>query len=1124
MGRLGQHFAILLAGAAADSGARLSELPLLGGPERQQLLAEWSGGSTEYPRESPVDALFAAQAAATPETVAAVCGAEALTYRELNRRANRLAHRLGAFGVSPEIRVGLCLERSLDWLVACLAILKAGGAYVPLDPTYPRERLALLAAGAPVLVTEERWLPVIPQGARVLCLDREMSTLSEEGEGDPASGTTAENLAYVMFTSGSTGLPKGVAVRHRGVVRLVRGTEYADFGSQQVFLQLAALSFDASTLEIWGPLLNGGRLVVPPPGRISLVELGELLARHGVTTLWLTAGLFQQMVTENLEGLRPVRQLLAGGDVLSVPQVRRMLSELPDTCLINGYGPTESTTFACCFSVEGTRSLGLSVPLGRPIANTDAYVVDRALQLVSIGLPGELMIGGDGLARGYLERPELTAERFVPSAFGNPGSRLYRTGDLVRWAAGGHLEFLGRIDAQVKVRGFRIEPGEIEATLGLHPRVLKSVVVVREDQPGDRRLVAYVVGRQEAGDLSPILRAYAAERLPAYLVPAAFVVLADLPLTPNGKVARAALPRPEWESEAAYVAPRTPVEEMLAGIWGVVLGVERVGLDDDFFGLGGHSLLATQVMSRVREAFDVELPLRALFEAPTISGLSREVESALAGRPRTAVPPLRAAERRGPLPLSFAQERLWFLDQLDPGSAAYNIPVVLRLLGSLDVAVLQASLAEIVRRHEALRTTFPLLEGRPEQVVTPTPVLAFARIDLTAVPPESGAGELQRLALVEAGRPFDLARGPLLRIGLVRLAADEHAVLFTLHHIVSDGWSMEVLVRELGALYGSRAEGRPSPLPELALQYPDFALWQRDYLAGGVLEGELAYWKDALAGLVTLDLPADRPRPPARKGHGAIMTFGLPAGLTSELKRLSRAGGSTLFMSLLAGFTALLSRCTGQDDIAVGTPIANRDRAEIEGLIGFFANTLVLRIGAAGDPTFGELLTAVRRTALGAYEHQGVPFERVVEELSPPRDPSRTPLFQVMFTLQNPGRQGTVLPGLTLKTVPPAGATAKFDLTLSLGDGPAGLSGSWEYDRDLFAAATVARLSQHFETLLTGAVRDRGVQLSELPLLSPAERHQLLQEWNGAPGRSSGELRSRSCSRPEPSQCSEHRR
>ena len=732
--------------------------------------------------------------------------------------------------------MGLCLDRSILRVVATLAILRAGGAYLPLDPSYPRERLELLVrdSAAPVILTTEELLAVLPETpARAVCLDGEEETGVEAGLPEVPE-IPAEALAYVMYTSGSTGVPKGVAVPHRGVVRLVRETDYASFGPGEVVLQFAPFAFDAATFETWGALLNGGRLVLPPPGALSLAELERQVLGHGVTSLFLTTGLFHQVADLDLSGYRGLRQLLTGGDVLSVPHVRRAAVELPATRVICCYGPTENTTFTTCHPVVEPDGLGSTVPLGRPIANSWVHVLDRGSAPVPMGVTGELSIGGDGLAWGYLGRPDLTAERFVPDPFGRGlGERLYRTGDLVRWRPGGRLEFLGRIDGQVKIRGFRVEPGEVEAALALHPQVRDAVVLVRGEVGRDRRLVAYVVATEEAAPGEPrggALAAHLRARLPAYMVPSAFVLLPALPLTANGKVDRGALAGIEPERSAlgeprsdiaAASAPRDETEALLAGIWAEVLGLDRVGIDDDFFELGGHSLLATRVVSRVRQVFGADLPLSSLFERPTVAALAAEIAAALAGR--DAAPPLLRApdeekeedeeEEEPTLPLSFAQERLWFLDQLEPGSATYNIPAALRLRGRLATAVLASSFAEIVRRHEALRTTFTVVEGRPVQVVAPALAvpLSLPEVDLASLPAGARSREARRLAGAEARRPFDLVTGPLLRIALLLFASDESLLLLNLHHIVSDGWSMGVMVQELGALYRSFLVGEPSP-------------------------------------------------------------------------------------------------------------------------------------------------------------------------------------------------------------------------------------------------------------------------------------------------------------------------
>ncbi|HZF11194.1 MAG TPA: amino acid adenylation domain-containing protein, partial [Thermoanaerobaculia bacterium] len=890
--RLAGHFAAL-ARAVVDSGVerRISELPLLGEAERRQLVFEWNERADD-PRGT-VGTLFAEQMARAPEAVALVSAEGEMSYGELDRRAARLAARLAALRVRPEAAVGLCLPRSAAMVTATLAVVQAGGVYVPLDPDYPQERLAFLLrdAGIAVLVTEERLLAAFGEDdlapLAVVCLDRPPAPAGRAGTAPSAPGP--DHLAYLMYTSGSTGMPKGVAVPHRAIVRLVRGG-FVHLGPEEVVLQLAPTSFDAATFEIWGALLNGGRLAIAPPGVLSPDEIGRLLARHGVTTLWLTAGLFHQLVESGPERLQPLRRLLAGGDVLSVGHVRRALAESGGRMrLINGYGPTENTTFTCCHPMDDGAELAGSVPLGRPIVGTRAYLLGVDGAPAPIGVPGELCAGGAGLARGYVGRPELTAERFVPASRGlaeAPGARLYRTGDLARYLPDGRIEFLGRIDQQVKIRGFRIEPGEIEAVLLGHESVRAAAVLPRFVTPGDRQLVAYV----EADDLAPAeLRAFLQASLPDYMVPNAFVVLPRLPLNPNGKVDRAELeriePRPEARGGRRVRAPRTPVEEIVAGIWSELLRVERVGIDESFFDLGGHSLLATQVIARVGERFQVELSLMSLFESPTVASLAAEIEAAWSAGKALAVPPIDPLGEIAQAPLSFAQERLWFLDRLEPGRPTYNIPLAYRLCGAVDTAALRSSLAGIVRRHAALRTRFAVVAGASIQVVDPEAAPELGLLDLSGLPAAAREAELARRVREEARRPFDLSRGPLLRVMLVELGGGESSFLITMHHIVSDGWSMQVFVRELGALYRAALAGEPSPLAELPLQYADFAVWQRERL-GTVLELELAYWSGALAGLATLDLPTDRPRPAAPTGRGAARPLALPPAVTAQLAQI----------------------------------------------------------------------------------------------------------------------------------------------------------------------------------------------------------------------------------------------
>ena len=1100
--RLLARFAALLEAAVEDPSLPVADLPILLPRERQQVLVEWSGQATSYPRETTIHALFAEQAALSPAAVAVVGAGESLSYAELERRAACWAHLLRALKVGPEVRVGICLDRSPARVVATLAVLMAGGAYVPLDPSYPRERLAFLVrdSGASVLMTEERWLQALPKTeAAVLCLDRDERWKEAFVEIGEAPQVSATGLAYVMYTSGSTGEPKGVAVTHRSVVRLVRETSYAHFGPDEVCLQIAPYAFDASTLELWGALLNGGCLAMPPVGVLSPAELGDLLKRHGVTTLWLTAGLFHQMVDENLQGLAGVRQLLAGGDVLSVPHAQRVLAELPGTQLINGYGPTENTTFTCCYPVADSASLEPSVPLGRPIANTWVYVLDRNLAPVPVGVIGELYTGGDGLARGYLDRPERTAERFLPDPFGREaGGRLYRTGDLTRWGPTGELKYLGRIDAQVKVRGFRVELGEIEVALSAHPRVRQAVVLAEGESGAGPRLVAYVAG--EAGEVPETeLRGFLRERLPEFMLPAAYVLLSELPLTSNGKVNRKALARLRPERVAATTGeePRTPAEELLAGIFAEALQVERIGMHESFFEQGGHSLLATRVISRVREAFGVELPLRALFEASTVADLADRVHQTVQSAEGVFLPPIEPVRREGDLPLSFAQARLWFLDQLQPGGSAYNIPAAFLLSGYIDVRVLETAVNEILRRHEALRTTFPAVDGQPVQRISQPSEFCVPVVDVTGLATERRKAVADTLMADELRRMFDLARGPLLRCLLVRLEKREHLLLLNMHHIVSDGWSMGVLVREICTLYPALRAGRTAALAELPIQYPDFAVWQRDWLQGDVLAAQLEYWKRQLAGApAVLELPLDRPRPAEQSYRGARRHVALFSSLSEAIGRLCRQQGVTPFMALLAAWAVLLGRHAGQDDVLVGAPIAGRNRREIEGLIGFFVNTLVLRSDLSGSPRFGEFLGRVRRTALDAFTHQDLPFERIVEEVVVERNLAVSPLFQVLFALQNAPMEELEVPGLVFSPLDVDTGLAKFDLSLTLQESRAGFVGMLEHNSDLFDGSTVERLLARFAALLEAAVKDPSLPVADLPILLTGERQQALVEWN----------------------------
>jgi len=1148
MARLADHFQRLVAALIADPSCPVHRLPLISPVERQQLLVEWNTTATTYPKAVPIHQLFELQVNRTPNAVAVVFadgererrdetratqpgtrdlrdGANhqvpnhhSLTYRQLNEQANQLAHYLRQQGVGPGTLVGLCLERSPQLIVAMLAILKAGGAYVPLDPNYPPARLTLMLedTATPLIITQHSLRSRLPSTVATLALDTEWPLVATQPTTALGILLSSASLAYVMYTSGSTGRPKGVMVTHRNVVRLVCNTNYADLGADQVFLQLAPSAFDAATFEIWGPLLNGGRLVVMAPGQPSLAAIGATIRGYGVTTLWLTAGLFHLMVDEHLAALRPLRQLLAGGDVLSVSHVQRFLRAAPACRLINGYGPTENTTFTCCHALAPDAPLGPSVPIGRPLANTQVYVLDPWLQPVPIGVPGELYTGGDGVAVGYLNQPALTAERFIVNPFAEltGSARLYKTGDLVRWLPDGTLEFLGRIDQQVKLRGFRIDLGEIETILARHEAV-QAAVVVAQPTPGvagEKRLIAYVVlatpwstltGAEEA--VAPLLRPYLQRQLPDYMVPVLFLPLAQLPLSPHGKVDRQALPAPaptQWPAVMGATPCQTPTEELLAAIWSEVLGVTTVGRADDFFALGGHSLVATQVVARIATTFGVEIGVRTLFEAPTLALFAERVDDCrLAGQAPVAPGPLAPVARRPtPLPLSYAQSRLWFLDQLAGTNALYHIPYPLQLRGLLDQGALAKALNALVARHESLRTTFPASHGIPAQVIAPTLALPLTVVTLettagaaTADPEQWWQAHLQSTLW----EPFDLATGPLLRAVLYRFTATDHRLVLTFHHTIADGWSLGIFLQELAAFYRAQVSGSTVSLAPLALQYADYTLWQRAWLSGAVLARQVAYWRQQLHHAPTLlTLPTDFPRPAIQRYRGGVVQSTVDETLTAALHTLSRQQGVTLFMTLYGALALLLARYSGQTDLVIGTPIANRQRRECEELIGFFANTLPLRIDLSDNPTGLALLQRACRLTLDAYTHQDLPFEQLVSELQLARTLSHAPLFQVMLALRPPQRALPTFPGLTVSELALESVAAKFDLTLQLQESDGRLHAAWEYDADLFTPATIAHMAEHFGVLLAALVADPTMPVQQLPLLTATERHQLLVTWN----------------------------
>jgi amino acid adenylation domain-containing protein len=1084
--RMAGHLQTLLEGIVAHPEQCLSRLPLLTTDEQHRLLVEWNATTVPLPDNQCLQHVFETRVARTPDAVAVVCGDAALTYHELNRRANQVAHYLQTLGVGPEMLVGLCIERSLAMVVGLLGILKAGAAYVPLDPTYPPERLALMLEDAQpsVVLTQERIIESLPaHGAQMVCLDAHWPIITQYSDENPISGATADNAAYVLYTSGSTGNPKGVLGVHRATLNALAWMWHAyPFVRHEVCCQKTSISFGDSIQELFGPLLQGIPIVLIPDDLLKeLPRFVRTLALHRVTRLILVPSLLRVLLDtySDLQDRLPSLKLwFAGGEALSSDLWQRFREGLPHSHLINLYGASEASDDTTWYDTSLAPRALASMPIGRSIANTQVYVLDQHLQPVPIGIPGELYVGGAGLTRGYLHRPELTAERFIPHPFSHEsGARLYKTGDVVRYRPDGHLEYQGRLDHQVKLRGIRIELGEIEAALVRHPAVREAVVIAREDVPEETRLVACVVPAQEPGPTIRELRHWLAKQLPSAMMPATFMILETLPLTPSGKVNRQALPVPNPSRptvEDLYVAPRRPIEQQVAAIWCHLLGLKCLGIHDNFFELGGHSLLAMQLLSRVRDAAHVEVSLFSFFEAPTVAGMAAILETTgqtEQGQQALAILPV---PREGVLPAAIAQEHFWFFDQALPGLPLFNIPYVVRLVGTLNVAVLEQSFHEIIQRHEALRTTFTTVDGQLVQVIAPTMHMPLTVTDLRALPETEREDEAQRLVQEESQRPFDLAQGPLLRGCLLRLGEQEHRLLVTLHHIISDGWSLGVLMRELTVLYDAFDAGRLSPLSALPIQYADFASWQRQWRDNAMLEVQLAYWQEQLrAPLSVLELPTDHPRGTALHLRAARQSVELPRTLVAALVCLSQQQGSTLFMTCLAAFKMLLYGYTGQEDLCVATLAANRTHRETEGLIGLLVNTVLLRTHLGGNPTCQEVLQRVRAATLAAYINQDLPFEELVRILERERDLQRTSLCQVMIIWHNAmlwplqcSAQTLSFETMEQRVVTPEVALTTFDIILTLRERPQGLTGTCLYKTDLFDVATISRMLDDFQDVL----------------------------------------------------------
>ncbi|AGZ31588.1 non-ribosomal peptide synthetase [Burkholderia pseudomallei] len=1114
------------------------DIDVLPSEERHRLLVEWNDTAADYPQDQCLHRLFEAQAARHPDTIALIADGEPVGYAELNRRANRLARHLSARGLQPDQRVAICIDRGIDMVVAMLAVLKAGGAYVPLDPAYPSERLDyLLRDCAPVaLLTHARLgasmqtrlvlaLARLDTGCALIDLESDAGAWRHERDDDPPpSGLTPRHLAYVIYTSGSTGQPKGVMVEHRSVCNLVAWHAGAfDVGTGCRSASVAGVAFDATTWEVWAALCNGGCLSLAPGDAASDPQALLRWWRAQELDVGFLVTPLAELAYATGQSNAGMRTLLIGGDRLS----RWPDSMPPGQMLVNNYGPTEATVVATSGRLQPGEA---TPPIGRPIANTRVYVLDAWLRPAPIGVAGELYIGGVQVARGYLNRPELTRERFIDDPF-VAGGRLYKTGDLARWRTDGSLEYLGRNDFQVKIRGFRIELGEIEAQLAKVADVREVVVLARDSaaevhdsatehatpnapSPSpetttataaatatataiEKRLVAYYTGDADV----VALRAQAAQHLPSYMVPSAYVRLDAWPLTPNGKLDRRALPAPADDAyaRAEYEAPQGAKEEALAAIWRDLLHVERVSRHDNFFELGGHSLLAVQLVSRLRQALSVEVALGTVFDAPVLSALAERLEAE-----NTAVlPPIPLTPRDGRIALSLAQQRLWFLTQLEGVSEAYHMSGAVRLDGPLNREVLQRALNRIVMRHEALRTCFVREEGEPIQVIQPHADLTVSYHDLReaeSIRHEAGNREqrAKNLSQAHASAPFDLSRDLPVRVLLLQLADEAHVVQVVMHHIASDGWSVGVLLQELSALYGSLIAEQGDPLAPLPLQYADYAAWQRRWLASGQLEKQGAFWQTNLSGAPTLlELPTDRPRPPKQSHAGASVEVKLGAALSERVKRLSQRHGVTPYMTLLSSWAAVLSRLSGQEEVVIGSPVAGRNRTEVEALIGFFVNTLALRLDLSSEPTVGELLKRTKAQVLSAQAHQDLPFDQVVERVKPPRSTAHPPLFQVMFDWHNTPARALTMPGLTVSVASTETTTSQYDLVLSMQERNGDIVGHLNYATALFDEQTARRYARYWRRLLEGMTAgSANVSVARLPLLDEAEREQVVHEWN----------------------------
>ncbi|MCU7520951.1 MAG: amino acid adenylation domain-containing protein [Ignavibacteria bacterium] len=1091
------HFKALLSSVSLNAEKKLNEISILSDEESNRILREFSHGADALALEDiSIPECFKSVAAIYGNMTACCKNDSKISYRELDEKADRLAHNLISNGLVLEDIVAIVSERSVDMIVSIMAVLRSGGAFLPIDPSYPVDRISYMIEDSDVklILTQKHLLDKIPvTSKKVILMDSEEELYSSGGNHTEVK-IHPENLAYVIYTSGSTGKPKGTMLSHKGVINLARvKKEILRLSSGKRVLQFSSFSFDASICEIFMSLLTGSTLCLCDKEDIlSGGRLMNLMSEQKINFLLLPPSYLSVLPDKDLPDLEV---LVTGGEAATWSLIEKWSKGRK---YFNAYGPTEATvctTLHEC-SLEDM-DLSQTPPIGRAISNLRTYILDRSMHPVPVGAPGELFIAGVGLARGYLGKPELTAEKFLPDPFsGEKGSRLYRTGDMVRYLKDGKIEFLGRMDSQIKLRGFRIELQEIESQIRSYAGVKEAVVVLREDNIGGSRLVAYIVAEEEDFDTSG-LQAYLKTKLPEYMLPKFIIRLEKMPLNTSGKIDRSGLPEPEVKQDnSGHEKQKTVTEEILANIWADILKLDKVAAGDNFFELGGHSLLATQLISRIRDAFSIEIPFNILFEEKTLSALAERIDRIVRSDMEVPDKPVKydVAEK---IPLSFPQQRLWFLDKLQPGMTSYNIPAAVKIIGEINLSLLTEAVNTVAGRHQVLKTLFREIDGQPVQVINHDFRADIKITDLKDTAGENRLKEVDRIMDTETSRPFNLQEGPLFRIHILLLSKDECIILFVIHHIIADGWSMSILVNEVASAYEALIKNKNLALPELNLQYTDYSIWQNRMYEAGKFSQQLNYWKDKLSNIPQVSgLYTDFPRKPILSVNGNSASDILDTDTLKELLELSRKEGATLFMSLLAAFNILLHKYSGQYNISIGAPVAGRVRTEIENLIGFFVNNVVLLTELERGLTFKELLKKVRTTSLEAYANQDVPFEKVVEAVAPLRDLSRSPLFQVMFVFQNFRTNGFDLEDLQISSYPIRSTTSNFDLSMVLNESEEGLMMALEYNSDLFKPETIELMLRHYKNIIKSVLLDPDVTIEDLNILLPAEEDKILRGWN----------------------------